>query len=497
MTTSFVFGGLQLGGLQGVVMLLQFLLVVHAYVVVRAVGQPPGMLCPSTVTPNSTFIKGPPFATLTGVNATPNQCRAECCVTRNCTEWIHTTNWTGPNNKDKCITAEPCCQLHSGPSHHQNQHHSVAITSGYSVPWKLQLSGVFTDNMVLQRAPSSAALYGLAPPAEMVHVSMELNSGAPMATPGLHLTRTALSSRQGHWLVRLPPAEAGGNYTVTVTCPTCQNAPAPATMTNITYGDVWICSGQSNAWLPLHHTFGLNDTLRNIRAGDLNGPHGPRIRMFTMPQQSPPDPVYVVAPSHTGGKGMSGALNVWNAPSDAQPPTFLYGNCDVNVYAPYCFSAMCWNFGVGLLNKTDPDVPLGLLSSNVGGTVIQSWSERTQLLRTCGNVSAPGQNTSFFGGLYNGMIAPLVNMSVKGFVWYQGENNIGRLPDGSSSNATGYASDSHLDLSRAPYVLCGVKCVDLVSLAPFPGMRSNQPGAELAVHLLGRSPRHITNRSLW
>ena len=59
------------------------------------------------------------------------------------------------------------------------------------------------------------------------------------------------------------------------------------------------------------------------------------------------------------------------------------------------------------MNKTDPTVPLGLISSNVGGTTIQLWSEREQLLSTCNNVSAPGQNTSFYGGLYNGMIAPL------------------------------------------------------------------------------------------
>ena len=31
------------------------------------------------------------------------------------------------------------------------------------------------------------------------------------------------------------------------------------------------------------------------------------------------------------------------------------------------------------------------------------------------------------------------------------------------------ASDSHLDLSRAPYVFYGVKYIDLVSLAPFSG----------------------------
>jgi hypothetical protein len=61
-----------------------------------------------------------------------------------------------------------------------------------------------------------------------------------------------------------------------------------------------------------------------------------RAQVFVAPQppQSPP-----------------GSLQVWNTPS--------------NLTAS--FSALCWNFGVSLINKTEPDVPLGLVSSNVGG----------------------------------------------------------------------------------------------------------------------------------
>ena len=37
------------------------------------------------------------------------------------------------------------------------------------------------------------------------------------------------------------------------------------------------------------------------------------------------------------------------------------------------------------------------------------------------------------------------------------------------TGASGQASGSHLDLNRAPYILYGVKYIDRVSLAPFPG----------------------------
>ena len=40
--------------------------------------------------------------------------------------------------------------------------------------------------------------------------------------------------------------------------------------------------------------------------------------------------------------------------------------------------------------------------------------------------------------------------------------------------AVGKASDSHPDLSRAPYVLYGVEYIDLVSLAVLPGVVKRQ-----------------------
>lgn len=33
------------------------------------------------------------------------------------------------------------------------------------------------------------------------------------------------------------------------------------------------------------------------------------------------------------------------------------------------------------------------------------------------------------GGLYNAMVAPEINYTIKGFVWYQGESNVGRAPE--------------------------------------------------------------------
>ncbi len=70
-----------------------------------------------------------------------------------------------------------------------------------------------------------------------------------------------------------------------------------------------------------------------------------------------------------------------------------------------------------------PDKPYQLTA---GGQTIDlkgSWHYRV------GAMAEPLPGTTFFqykpGGLFNGMIAPLVNCSIKGVIWYQGEANTG------------------------------------------------------------------------
>ena len=79
-------------------------------------------------------------------------------------------------------------------------------------------------------------------------------------------------------------------------------------------------------------------------------------------------------------------------------------------------------------------VPLGMMGVSWGGTLIEQWT-RLDRQSNCANISclgcaknsssndckwdpkAPAQCTGN-GALWNGMVAPFVNMSVKGFVWY-------------------------------------------------------------------------------
>ena len=94
------------------------------------------------------------------------------------------------------------------------------------------LAKIFTDHAVLQRAPASANVYGFV---------------APGASVDVHFNGATLSARAdatGAWLVTLPPTPAGDSYTIAAN--TTDAAFPPQTITDVLFGEVVLCGGQSN-----------------------------------------------------------------------------------------------------------------------------------------------------------------------------------------------------------------------------------------------------------
>lgn len=82
---------------------------------------------------------------------------------------------------------------------------------------------------------------------------------------------------------------------------------------------------------------------------------------------------------------------------------------------------------------------LGLIESAWGGSEIDDWI-RNSSIAVCKNATGQpepnrqggdgpdphGQGTVYpnNGALWNGMVAPFVNLTIYGVLWYQGENNV-------------------------------------------------------------------------
>jgi hypothetical protein len=77
-------------------------------------------------------------------------------------------------------------------------------------------------------------------------------------------------------------------------------------------------------------------------------------------------------------------------------------------------SALCWLFGRNVFNALS-DVgrprPIGMIQSCWSGSPDEAWST-AEGLRKCGK---PETETN--GGMFNGMIAPLLNTTIKGAIW--------------------------------------------------------------------------------
>jgi len=62
----------------------------------------------------------------------------------------------------------------------------------------------------------------------------------------------------------------------------------------------------------------------------------------------------------------------------------------------------------GLKLRHEANVPIGLINTSWGGSPIEPWT-----------ITESGS-----GAMYNAMVAPITNLSVRGAIWYQGETNI-------------------------------------------------------------------------
>ncbi|KAJ0063641.1 hypothetical protein NL108_004484, partial [Boleophthalmus pectinirostris] len=192
----------------------------------------------------------------------------------------------------------------------------------------------------------------------------------------------------GIWRVMLEPVEPGGPYNITAALTNPQNT--SVTLVDVLFGDVWLCSGQSNMYFEVSKIFNASDELALASKY-------PHVRFFMVG----------LVQSNTELLDLTKVHIPWSVPNEKD-------------LAP--FSAVCWLFGRYLYEMLK--YPIGLVESSWGGTPVEAWSSRSALQK-CG-LDYPDEK--FFGPnvnsvLWNAMIHPLLNFTIKGAIWYQGEAN--------------------------------------------------------------------------
>jgi sialate O-acetylesterase len=248
---------------------------------------------------------------------------------------------------------------------------------------KVTLPALVGDNMVLQQQ-SDVKIWGWSEPNASVKIITS------WGTKG-----SVKSDNEGNWYITVTtPAASYTSHTITV------SDGEPVVIKNILIGEVWLCSGQSNMEMTFTGFWG-SPVIGANQAIEESGLY-PNLRLFTVEKNS----------ATTPQKDCKGS---WQISSPA---------------ATRNFSAVGYYYGLQLQRILN--VPVGIINSSWGGTIIEAWIDAESQkdftdvdLGLLNNEKFPvyGKPVSCF----NGMIAPLVNYSLRGFIWYQGESNVPRF----------------------------------------------------------------------
>ncbi|MEL1254294.1 sialate O-acetylesterase [Flavobacterium sp. DGU38] len=242
----------------------------------------------------------------------------------------------------------------------------------------VSLPNIFGDNMVLQRN-SEVKIWGWGNPKEEIKLVSSWNNQE----------YKVMTNNQAQWELKIKTPEAGGPYTISI------KGYNEVVLKNILIGEVWVCSGQSN--MEMSVSWGIDNGEEEAKNAA-----NPNIRFFTVPKLTATTP-------------QNNLLGNW---TESTPETMKY------------FSAVGYFFAKRLREDLK-NVPIGLISSNWGGTPAEIWmpEEVVQndavLLENAKKLNEQEYGPRQPGRAYNAMIYPFVGFKIAGTLWYQGESNVG------------------------------------------------------------------------
>jgi len=287
----------------------------------------------------------------------------------------------------------------------------LVIAAALPAAADVRLPKIFTDNMMFQR-DMPVRVWGWADAGEEVSVTL---SGK---------TATTKADATGKWKAELPALKEGENLELTV------KGKNSLELKNVIIGDIWVCGGQSN----------MEWTLNQCLAGaeDSKTADFPKIRRIKFNHVQTGEPQ---ADAPTSGP--------WQVCSPATVGKF---------------TGVGYYFAREIHQKTG--VPIGIIDANWGGTRIEPWvaAEGVDLVDSLGagrqeavktyQAQLPGALTAMeewiaqtrknldggkpttpppalpglpglkgWSGMYNAMIHPVIQLPIKGALWYQGESN--------------------------------------------------------------------------
>ena len=245
---------------------------------------------------------------------------------------------------------------------------------------EIKLPAIVSSNMVLQRN-TTIELWGWADPNEQI--TMELS--------WLKEAIQVDADQEGSWSIEIKTSNSKDAQTIHLLSKT-----SDITLENVLFGEVWLCSGQSNMEQPVKGYEG-QPTFGSVEA--IAKADNPNLRLFTAER----------AGSKTPLKDLE-KYRSWQQASPENVPDF---------------SAIAYFFGLELQKILD--CPVGMIHCSWGGSAVQAWISKEVISEylevELENVDITQRTNYIPTALYNSMIHPIIPYKIKGALWYQGESN--------------------------------------------------------------------------
>lgn len=256
----------------------------------------------------------------------------------------------------------------------------------------LSVSSVLQSHMVIQQN-KPFKVWGKAAPGATVSIQADWMTSA--------IQVMADSNGQYQGIIDVPKATSGDYTSHTLTIRSNQQQ---IHLTDLLIGDLWFLSGQSNMQFAVRE---MQDSAVTLQHAD-----NPHIRLLSVDLNFSEQPIGQIQ-------------GQWKLSSPATARDF---------------SAVGYVFGAELQRQLD--IPIGLIFSGIGASTVQAFVPKDVLQSDSllnqvylqPYLQDPKSKEPVDGGfsfekvtrpylLYNAMIHPFIPLSIKGFVWYQGETN--------------------------------------------------------------------------
>lgn len=259
---------------------------------------------------------------------------------------------------------------------------AVALAAAWTAAAKITLPEIIGDNMVLQQN-AEAKLWGWAEPHTTVKVAASWGVKA-----------TARSGADGRWEVMLK-TPAGGYDPQRITIA----GDGRVELNDILIGEVWFAAGQSNMEMGVQGFHNCPIARSNEVIARADARRG-KIRYVKIPKTA----------SYTPEERVAGRWNEFSTET-----------------APLCTAV--GYFFAEMLNDV-LGVPVGVIDCSWGGSRVESWTSQ-EILETYPDIDVSEKGIAAVDEwlrplvMYNGMLHPVAGYTVRGYLWYQGESNVG------------------------------------------------------------------------